>query len=198
MVVDIHGCIEVRSLGGWSAVIRLDDIYSGCDYDAFGCLFGVRNYAGFTPIAAGRGIPDDASRLTRQELEDWDDDVHWPSWIGYDEVLAIKGEELSRSVDERLHEFRRSSDGQMHFTGKGTGRPNGRRTAWGRVSEQGSQPWPEGAVWTRADGTELRAVRLRRREVLGGGEWNAVWSAMADRSHGADPADCRLVVWFDR
>ncbi|MFL9684131.1 MULTISPECIES: hypothetical protein [Streptomyces] len=37
----------------------LGQVYGGCDYDAFGCLFGIkiRNHAGFRPLAAGRGLP---------------------------------------------------------------------------------------------------------------------------------------------
>jgi hypothetical protein len=54
---DIHGYIEVKlDYDGtleehWQAAINLFWLYEGSDYDAFGCFFGVRNYANFRPIA---------------------------------------------------------------------------------------------------------------------------------------------------
>jgi len=38
----------------------LDLICMTRDCDAFGCLFGVMNFAGFRPVAVGRGLPADA------------------------------------------------------------------------------------------------------------------------------------------
>lgn len=35
----------------------IDQLYDARDYDSFGCLFGVTNFAGFEPVAAERGLP---------------------------------------------------------------------------------------------------------------------------------------------
>ncbi|MEV7233076.1 hypothetical protein AB0N06_03510 [Streptomyces sp. NPDC051020] len=60
MGTDIVDFIECRASWyekgkPWSAAVDL--LYMGRSYDAFGCLFGVRNRAGFRPLAAGRGLP---------------------------------------------------------------------------------------------------------------------------------------------
>ncbi len=56
MGIDIHGFIEVRPWASWpdlpsevpwEAAARLDCLNITRDYDAFGCLFGVMNFAGF-------------------------------------------------------------------------------------------------------------------------------------------------------
>jgi hypothetical protein len=57
---DIHGGIEFRHPGvgtdyydgePWVVAMDLWPLYDETDYAAFGCLFGVRNYAGFRPLA---------------------------------------------------------------------------------------------------------------------------------------------------
>jgi len=66
MAIDIDGFIEVRPWATWpdlpseipwEAAARLDCLNVTPDYDAFGCLFGVMNFAGFRPVAADRGPP---------------------------------------------------------------------------------------------------------------------------------------------
>jgi hypothetical protein len=63
--VDISGVVEVRPWAAepdlsseveWEAAISLDYLNISRDYDAFGCLFGVMNYAGFRPVAPARGL----------------------------------------------------------------------------------------------------------------------------------------------
>ncbi|SDT81697.1 hypothetical protein SAMN05216371_6776 [Streptomyces sp. TLI_053] len=66
MGTDITGYLEYRAPQDDQEPVRhaSHDLHSlgvGRDYDAFGCLFGVRNYANFRPLAAGRGLPADAS-----------------------------------------------------------------------------------------------------------------------------------------
>jgi hypothetical protein len=67
---DIHGGIEFRHPGAgtdyydgepWVAAMDLWRLYDETDYAAFGCLFGVRNEAGFQPLAPDRGLPADLS-----------------------------------------------------------------------------------------------------------------------------------------
>ncbi|MFB7246831.1 hypothetical protein ACFCYX_30725 [Streptomyces populi] len=61
---DIHGGIEFRHPGTgadyyyydgepWVAAMDLRPLYDETDYAAFGCLFGLRNYAGLQPLAPG-------------------------------------------------------------------------------------------------------------------------------------------------
>jgi hypothetical protein len=68
---DISGAIESRPIcsyppqyasgKGWEFAMSLDQIHDARDYDSFGCLFGVTNFAGFEPVAAERGLPGDVA-----------------------------------------------------------------------------------------------------------------------------------------
>ncbi|MFF3577850.1 hypothetical protein [Streptomyces mirabilis] len=76
MGTDIHDGIEFRHPGTgteyydgepWVAALDIWPLYDETDYAAFGCLFGVRNYAGFQPLAPGRGLPVDSEATRRVE-----------------------------------------------------------------------------------------------------------------------------------
>ncbi|OMI39808.1 hypothetical protein [Streptomyces sparsogenes] len=71
----------------------LSPLYSGNDYTAFGCLFGVRNHAGWAPVAAGRGLPDDASAQVRRDYEQWAPlgALHSATWVTWQELEALVG-----------------------------------------------------------------------------------------------------------
>jgi hypothetical protein len=69
------------------------------DYDMFGCLFGVMNYANFKPIAPERGLPADSSEQIRQELEQFGNTAFSTTWISWREVQAINWEEAAEKAD---------------------------------------------------------------------------------------------------
>lgn len=60
MGTDISGFLEYRAPQDdqeplWYSAHGLSSLNDNVrNYDAFGCLFGVRNYANFLPLAAGR------------------------------------------------------------------------------------------------------------------------------------------------
>lgn len=100
MSTDIHGGIEFRhpDVGAdyyegepWIAAMDLWPLYDQSDYAAFGCLFGVRNYAGFRPLAADRGLPPDLSRGLREQLEPSVDvgDLTGATWVSWAELAAL-------------------------------------------------------------------------------------------------------------
>ncbi|MGV9631898.1 hypothetical protein [Streptomyces sp. NPDC003487] len=100
MSTDIHGGIEFRHPHAgtdyydgepWVAAMDLWPLYDGVDYAAFGCLFGVRNYAGFQPLAPGRGLPVDLSSGLRAQLVSWvaAGDMHSASWVSWAELASI-------------------------------------------------------------------------------------------------------------
>jgi len=97
---DIHGGIEFRHPGvgsdycdgePWVAAIDLWPLYDETDYAAFGCLFGVRNYAGFQPLAPDRGLPVDLSSGMRSQLGPWvaSDGLYSASWVSWAELASI-------------------------------------------------------------------------------------------------------------
>jgi hypothetical protein len=185
MGCDIHGFVECRvTYGtldeedtGWHAAIDLDLLYGGRDYDAFGCLFGVRNYAGFRPLAGERGLPDDVSAQTQNAYEEWSPDGHSPSWISWAELARVDWNEPADAVDERVHEYRLTPGQGWVLAGK---------------SFRDGQRRPEGSDRL------CRVVRMVRRDAVPeDGEWAPVWTimrALAD-IHGSE--NVRLVVWFD-
>ncbi|MGW1725863.1 hypothetical protein ACWCQK_23355 [Streptomyces sp. NPDC002306] len=100
MSTDIHGGIEFRHPGvgtdfddgePWTAAMDLWPLYAEIDHAAFGCLFGVRNHAGFPPLAPGRGLPADLSSGMRSQLAPWVEagDLHSPSWVSWAEVASL-------------------------------------------------------------------------------------------------------------
>jgi hypothetical protein len=93
---DIHGGIEFRQPGvgtdyydgePWVAAMDLWPLYDETNYAAFGCLFGVRNYAGFQPLAPDRGLPVDLSSGMRSQLSPWaaSGDLHSATWVNWAE-----------------------------------------------------------------------------------------------------------------
>lgn len=203
MGLDISGYIECRvrcwQSGGpptwWVPAMPLDLLYDNRDYDAFGCLFGVRNYTGFDPIAPYRGLPEDVSEQVREAAES----SSIRSWIGWDEIQAIDWDERAPQPDTRLHEYLRQPDGTLRYVGKSAWSSSMER-ATGVGLEQamsdGRPAWPEGTEWTDGDRV-LRVETLRRRDAVPPDQWDGVWLVMgvlADR-HGEECV--RLVVWFD-
>lgn len=93
----------------WYAVIDAGELLDR-NYDAFGMLFGVRNRAGFAPVADHRGLPADVSDSVREHgtpPEDADDEMwicyHSPTWVSWAEIKAINWEEsaLDRPLTRR-------------------------------------------------------------------------------------------------
>ncbi|MEU3786715.1 hypothetical protein [Streptomyces sp900129855] len=100
MSTDIHGGIEFRHPGAdtdyydgepWVAAMDLWPLHDQTDYAAFGCLFGVRNYAGFHPLAPDRGLPVDLSSGMRSQLEPWvaAGSLYGASWVSWAELASL-------------------------------------------------------------------------------------------------------------
>ncbi|MCX4818546.1 hypothetical protein OG883_01205 [Streptomyces sp. NBC_01142] len=208
MGTDINGFVEFRAgradMGErdvvWRAAVDLDRLNDTRNYDAFGCLFGVRNFANFRPLAAERGRPVDASEEVRAELDRlalWPDQLYGTTWITWAELKAVDWDEPAERPDSRIHQYRQTPDGRR-FVGKAGW--DARFAQALNLSQRPSDPrptWPEGTEWLIGD-TLYRSETLRRRDAVGeDGEWKPVWDAMEKLAsqHGDDHV--RLVVWFD-
>ncbi|MGW7380605.1 hypothetical protein [Streptomyces sp. NPDC054794] len=125
MSTDIHGGIEFRHPGvdtdyyegePWVAAMDLWPLYDETDYAAFGCLFGVRNYAGFQPLAPDRGLPVDLSSGMREHLGSCvaEGSLYGASWVSWAELASMDLAAVSptdlHSVTERVE---RTADGGM-------------------------------------------------------------------------------------
>lgn len=205
MVVTISGWIEARPRDDerfrvWQPAMNLDLLDVEPDYDAFGCLFGVQNHAGFRPVAAGRGLPDDVSSGVRGAWELRIGDTFGTSWLSWDELEHVDWEEPAERPDARIHRYRRGRDGGWEFEGK---------SSWDRElaaltgvslarAMAGDVVWPEGASWQVGDHL-YRAVRMRRREAIGpDSSWQPVFAVMALLAALHGRRNVRTVAWFHR
>ncbi|MET7789737.1 hypothetical protein ACFYSJ_07380 [Streptomyces sp. NPDC005248] len=109
MATEVSGMIECRPWAeiwgeddgevGWQAVIDLFVLNIGNAYDALACLFGVRNYFGFRPLAEGRGLPEDASDGLRDAFQaQGGPEYAWgETWVSWAELDAADWKETEQS-----------------------------------------------------------------------------------------------------
>ncbi|MFE7842881.1 hypothetical protein ACFU53_44510 [Streptomyces sp. NPDC057474] len=109
MSTDVSGVIECRPgarLWGpededsvWEAGIDLFLLNRGNAYDGLACLFGIRNFFGFRPLAEGRGFPHDASDGLRRDFLAYGgpDHVHGTTWLTWAELEATDWQETDAS-----------------------------------------------------------------------------------------------------
>lgn len=86
MGCDIHCHSEVKIAGVWH---HLNEIDVNRNYRLFSMLAGVRLHPDVPQQFPVRGIPDDATVVTRMQFDSWGDDAHTPSWISAEEVRKV-------------------------------------------------------------------------------------------------------------
>jgi hypothetical protein len=196
LVTDIRGWIDFRYRSDdetWVSFAVLEPFFGG--YDAFGCLFGVRNYARFTPVAAARGLPADATDVERSN---WEAALaggsgHGATWVLAEELAAVNWDELGEGPDERVHHYRRDADGALRYVGK---------SGWAReldpfaesihLSYQGHSDRTEWIVGEHI----YRIETLRRRDALDK-FLELGLHITADLAAQFGGRNVRWVVWFD-
>lgn len=199
MGTDAYGWIECRpwpdtrsTAGPWLAAVDLRLLNISRNYRAFACLFGVRNEH-FAPIAAGRGMPRDASAEVRAAPDSYD---HSTSWITYAEVEQIDWDEPLAAPNERITHYRHGPDGPVATGALGWTPDFGRLTGMTPSSlHRIEESWPDQDQWDAGD-ILYRYEPTPRRDVEGLDAWAPVWAAMkllADL-HGSQ--NVRLTVWF--
>ena len=91
----MYGAIEVHNPADsapWTRAMDLYPLYANFDYLPLGCLFGVRNWAGWEPIAAQRGLPADVSESIRAEFEAGarsDEAIGQETWVSWAELKTL-------------------------------------------------------------------------------------------------------------
>jgi hypothetical protein len=206
VAIDLHGRVECRTsprsapVATWRSAVDIAALRLPRDYDAFGCLFGVTNYAHFRPVAAERGLPTDASDDVVAAHAAAGRHAFGATWLSWPEVEAIDWDEPAEYPDSRIHRFSDGPDGTLVFAGKSSWNSDLARLLGVTIAEgvSGDRTWPEGSEW-RIGRTVYRSVRLRRRDAVPrDGGWQATWEIMSilARLHGQDAV--RLVAWFDR
>jgi hypothetical protein len=173
-------------------------LYPNNDYAAFGCLFGVRNWPGWEPVAANRGLPGDVSEAVRTEYEDsarLDEAVHGSTWVSWPEL---------RDLDMTVTPQARG------VLGLGP-RPHGPWWQY-RIDDQ----WPDKVVTTyglppggqspidapygtwQQGATTFEYKKMSRLDVLGPGTgWEHVFAVMRILAQRFGEEGVRLITWFD-
>jgi hypothetical protein len=198
MGTDIYGWVEIMlNPGGknksWSEVISVGVILQR-SYDLFGCLFGVKNYAHFAPIAARRGIPAYPSFLVREAVPK----AVWPSYLTLIEAASINLDEYALYADSRLNHCSRSDSGELTCHGKAFWIPQDMPPdAMVEEDELGMLSiWHENREWE--DGGRLyKSIKLQRRDALNRDWWTLV-ALMEVLGKRFGQEHVRLVVWFDQ
>ncbi len=207
---DIYGFIEVRHPSAdedwyegepWLTSMSLYPLYTDSDYAAFGCLFGVRDWLGWTPVSAGHGLPADVSEQVRADYEGCarsDAAVHGCTWVSWSQL---------RDLDMSA---RPAARGMLAVRSGPTSMPHTIRRyriddRWpDEVVEQygipplGVSPTVASAGRWQVAGATLEYGPVTRLHVLGPGTgWEHVFSVMRALAERFGDDGVRLVVWFD-
>ncbi len=193
MGTDISGWIEAKissiKTKEWQPIVDLFWLYGNRDYDAFGCFFGVRNYAHFRPVAEGRGFPQDVSERVKQEATQYGDDIFGSTWMNWNDIKQLDWEEKSENIDERIHRYVRNEQGELHFEGKGLWeREFAERVGYNQCIKDQEQEWDLGDVVYRRE-------YMKRKDVKG--SWEVVFTVLEQLARRYGDEHVRLVVWFD-
>jgi len=186
MTTDVNGWVEWRwneADDEWTGVIKIGMIVAG-NYDMYGCLFGVRNYTGFRPVAYNRGLPTNASDETKAEYTQYGTEAFSPSWIAWPEIAAIDWSE--EALDYRVYHYKRYDNGQVVYQQMKSLTRNHPRF----------EDMYEGMMWEEGD-TVYKVQSIRKQtilDILPG--WQLIFEMMAVMAMRYGNENVRLVVWF--
>ena len=183
----MYGAVEFRAEDRWLAVINISSLLlRPCDL--YGCLFGVDNFAGYVPLFADRGAPEDLSA----DLEDKASPLHehrHPSWALWSELKQVDWDELAPQRDLRVTELE-LRDGSEAMTG--TKWLNDPRWDGVRASLE-RDPSATVTVGSR----RFRRLILKRRDALTDTDFPLLMKLMASLAERFGDDGVRLTVWFD-
>lgn len=207
---DIRGFVECRtwSVGldvgerTWCSAIELSLLGVSRDYDAFACLFGIRDLSErWRPVSAGRGLPTDVSEHARAEHAAWGDSAFGATWLGWNEVLAIDWDEPALPGAITIARYRRLSDGTLELLHRDDWSRGFARASGVDISsvdpDRVGEMWADGTEWD-VGATVFRAERPRRRDAVpADGVWCPVWTVMRALAGVHGDRNVRLVAWFE-
>jgi len=204
--MDIDGWVEIRAPSGWVGVIRVGDV-AGRNYDMFGCLFGIANYAHFRPLAVDRELPTDASSRVLFELEQVDDGlgiIPHATWISWNEIATLDWDEGGEYPDSRVHRYLRNEQGRWVYADKAIQHQDAlvrmMEQTKATISSRGPQGettyavWPEGAAW-EFDDAVYKSEIIHRRDARDEG-WDLLFDLMRCLAQRYSDDGVRLVAWF--
>lgn len=188
-----------------------DAFYSGRNYDLFAILAGVRNGRGFAgvqtgegfnPISPPRGLPADVTAPVKQRSEEWGVDGHSHSWLTLAELMAYDWDQTTVNFGvmplEAYEKYQTTGTLDMYSGG-----------VWGKdiitVSQEDGDILLEakrGNAVLTADQTSVIAgkyvyVQARWRESYRDCAAQFLTETMPKLKAIGEPADVRIVFWFD-
>jgi hypothetical protein len=196
---DIYGWVEYWDphIEAWIGVIKLVDLVSARNYELFHWLFGVHKremWQDFSPIAADRGLPLDASAEAANDykaaMAAYPEEFYGSTWISWREIQAIDWDE---PIEDRIVETVIGKTGNTYEI-------HGWRSLFLQrhadlVPETVESLHP-GQRWTVGD-RAFEVVAMKRRDVLEDG-WSLLFQLMGVlASRFEDTSHLRWVVWFD-
>ena len=184
---DIYGAVEIRSVGIWLSVIDISSLLMK-HFDLHGCLFGIDNYAGYSPLFADRGLPPDCSDAILTDTQQYMSENGHPSWVLWSELRVVDWQERAPVRDQRITEFIREEESEIKVT-KWLNDPN---WAWVRAALDRD---PEAEIL--ADGRVFRRLVLRRSDCLVDTDFPLLMELMACLAERFGDDNVRMVVWFD-
>lgn len=201
MGTDIYGWVEYWDpyIEAWIGVIKLVDLVSDRNYTLFNWLFGVhkstRTIKGdISPIAAGRGLPPDASADATNDYQaaiaGYPIEYYGVTWVTWREVQAINWDE---PIEDRIVESGVGRTGDvyqiLHW------RSQFLQKHADLVPENAESLYP-GQRWTAGEKT-YEVVAMRRQDVLEE-RWGLLFRLMEMLAGRVEDTNyLRWVVWFD-
>lgn len=199
--VNYYGNKERRDKERWKPAIAELSPFVGRSYDTFSCLFGVRDYVPFEPVAPQRGFPENVTDLVRDRA--WTDvgengeyksgfECHDATYVTLEELKNVDWDEESEGLDRRVAVVDDDGDyrfkaayisGMKDLTDEQMQRlNNGENVEWGETD----------------DGKRyLKRLRPTRRSVLSGAWEYLIFELMDKLGERFGDENVRLVVWFD-
>ncbi|MEV1083400.1 hypothetical protein AB0I98_35145 [Streptomyces sp. NPDC050211] len=209
MSTEIYGCIEIRHPHAdddwyddepWLYAMDLSPLYLGNDYAALACLFGVRNYAGWEPVAPDRGLPTDVSAQVRGDFEHWsalDAALHGATWVTWRELEAVDMDGVPPGAHGRLRVQDSAVPALIREYWVRDDWPAGIVDRFGELPFGSTPATARPGTWT-ADGAHLDFHRVTREDVIGPGSgWEHVFAVMKAMAGRFGPDGVRLVAYFD-
>jgi len=102
MGCDIHFHSEVKIKGKWH---HHSECHIARNYPFFAKIAGVRNHYGIKPISKPRGLPEDATELTKLASERMGSEGHSHSWLGAEEISSLHKWVKSQSNPDWFTEY---------------------------------------------------------------------------------------------
>lgn len=186
--MQIYGYVEICIDGEWSEVINVSSILLDHS-DLNGCLFGVDNYAGYRPLFAQRGFPDDLSEQVNDKLRSLriDSDESKATWASFRELNHIDWSEAATAYDKRITEYSLDEGVEARIT-KWLQHP---RLDWVRKKLD-----QDPATEIRTENRVFRRGVLSRMDSLTDTDFPLLMELMRCLARRFGEEFVRLVVWF--